>query len=118
MARPFSEIAQRTMSPESIERGSRRGRELLTEMFLGELRKSSGMSQRELAAALGIKQPSLSKLEKQTDMQITTLRRIVEALGGELHLVVKLRRGSTRIDQFDIPVKARPRARARTRKAA
>ena len=118
MAIPFDEVVRKHSSPAVRERGMRLARELMAEMLLSELRRSSGMSQRELAAALGIKQPSLSKLEKQSDMQITTLRRIVEALGGELHLVVKLRRGTTRIDQFDVPVKSRRVLRPRARKAA
>src|SRR5206468_2758429 len=83
------------------EKAARRTQELLGELLLSELRQLAGKSQRQVADALGIKQPSLSKLEKQTDMQVSTLRRIVQALGGELEMVVKLPHGTVRIDQFD-----------------
>jgi predicted XRE-type DNA-binding protein len=45
------------------------------------------MSQQHVAETLGVKQPSLSKLEKQPDMQISTLRKIAKALGGELEIL-------------------------------
>src|ERR1700730_3670852 len=57
---------------------------------LRELRKVAGKAQADIAAALNIKQPSVSKIEKQTDMYLSTLRSYVEAIGGELDLVVRL----------------------------
>jgi hypothetical protein len=57
---------------------------------LRELRQIAGKAQAEIASALKIKQPSVSKIEKQTDMYLSTLRSYVEAVGGELELVVKL----------------------------
>jgi len=57
------------------------------------------MTQQELADALGIKQPSLSKLEHQADMQISTLKRIVEALGGELRVQARFPRRPTRTER-------------------
>jgi DNA-binding Xre family transcriptional regulator len=53
-----------------------------------------------LAATLGITQPSLSKLEGQEDMQISTLRRLIEALGGQLEIIVHLPHADIRIRQF------------------
>ena len=78
----------------------RRTRELLGEMLLSEMRRRTGKSQGEVAEALGIKQPSLSKLEKQHDMQISTLRKIVKALGGRLEVVARFPSGSVRISPF------------------
>jgi len=57
---------------------------------LRELRKAAGKAQADIATALRIKQPSVSKLEKQTDMYLSTLRNYIEAIGGELDLVVRL----------------------------
>lgn len=57
---------------------------------LAELRQLSGKAQAEVAAALNIKQPSVSKIEKQTDMYLSTLQDYVKAVGGELDLVVRL----------------------------
>ena len=59
-----------------------------------------GLTQEELAKALGVTQPSLSKLENQDDMQVSTLRRLIEALGGQLEIVAHLPRGDIRIRQF------------------
>src|ERR1700730_16886036 len=57
---------------------------------LRELRKAAGKAQADIAAALKIKQPSVSKIEKQTDMYLSTLRSYVAAVGGKLDLVVRL----------------------------
>ena len=57
---------------------------------LRELRQIAGKAQEDIAAALNIKQPSVSKIEKQADMYLSTLRGYVEAIGGELELIVKL----------------------------
>jgi len=57
---------------------------------LRKLRKIAGKAQVDIAAALKITQPSVSKIEKQTDMHLSTLRNYVEAVGGELELTVKL----------------------------
>ena len=57
---------------------------------LRELRLLAGKAQKQVANSLKIKQPSVSKIEQQTDMYLSTLRSYVEAIGGELELVVKL----------------------------
>lgn len=57
---------------------------------LRELRQIAGKAQAEIASALNIKQPSVSQIERQTDMYLSTLRSYVEAVGGQLELTVKL----------------------------
>ena len=57
---------------------------------LRELRQIAGKAQADIATALNIKQPSVSKIEKQADMYLSTLRSYVEAVGGKLELTVKL----------------------------
>lgn len=57
---------------------------------LRELREAAGKAQIDVATALQIKQPSVSKLEKQADMYLSTLRSYIEAMGGSLDLVVRL----------------------------
>ena len=54
------------------------------------MRQIAGKTQAEVATALKIKQPSVSKIEKQADMYLSTLRDYVEAIGGELELMVRL----------------------------
>lgn len=68
-----------------------RAAELIAEVEgLQALRKLAARSQAEMAAKLKIKQPSVHKIEKQTDLYLSTLRRYVEAAGGTLELRVQL----------------------------
>jgi transcriptional regulator with XRE-family HTH domain len=101
MAKSFNDLVERTTSKRTRERGRQRGRKLLGELLISEMRKLAGKSQREVAEALGIRQPSLSKLEGQSDMQISTLQRIVAALGGKLDVIARFPKGAVRIEQFD-----------------
>ncbi len=101
MAKTFDALVRRTSTKRTRERAAKRAGELMEELLISEVRKRAGKSQREVAATLGIKQPSLSKLESQSDMQISTLQRIVKALGGELHMMARFPQGTVRIDQFD-----------------
>lgn len=57
---------------------------------LKALREMAERSQNEIARGLGIKQPSVLKIERQTDLYLSTLRRFVEAAGGTLELRVEL----------------------------
>lgn len=100
MAKSFEALVRRTTTKDVRDRAARRTRELLGEMLLGDLRKHIGKSQDEVARKLGIRQPSLSKLEKQSDMQISTLERIVQALGGRLEVIAKFPKGSVRVRPF------------------
>ncbi len=99
MTKKFSELKAR-MSPESRARTEALTREMISDMLLAEVRQLAGLTQEELAKKLGIKQPTLSRLESQEDMQISTLRRLIEALGGKLEIVVHLPGGDVRIRQF------------------
>jgi len=101
MAKSFDDLVKRTTTKKTQAKAARRAQELLGELLLSEVRELTGKSQREVAESLGMKQPSLSKLEKQGDMQISTLRKIVKALGGELQVLAKFPQGIVKIDQFD-----------------
>lgn len=100
MAKSFDALVKKTTNKRTRERAARRTKELLAAMLLSEMRDLVGKTQRQLAGELGIKQPSLSKLERQKDMQISTLERIVTALGGELEIVARFPQGPIKIDQF------------------
>jgi len=100
MARKFKELRDK-MSPESQARAEAMARDMMADMLLAEIRKQAGLTQVDMATRLGITQPSLSQLESQDDMQISTLRRIIEALDGELELTAKLPGGKrVSISQF------------------
>lgn len=103
MAKSFDDLVKRTTTKRTRSKAARRTQELLGELLLSELRRLAGKSQRQVADVLGIKQPSLSKLEKQSDMQVSTLRKIVKALGGELEVLARFPKGTVKIDQFDPP---------------
>ncbi len=115
MAKSFDTLVKRTTSKRTRERASRRARELLQELLLSEIREMTGKSQQQVAKAIGIKQPSLSKLERQSDMQVSTLRKIVKALGGELEVIARFPNRTVKIEQFDKPT-ARPASNRRGRK--
>ena len=69
----------------------RRFKALINEVeSLKELRRISAKSQAKIAKTLKISQPAVSKIEKQTDMYLSTLRGYVEAIGGELDVIVRL----------------------------
>ena len=79
------------LTPERRARVEKQYRRLKQEVEgLRELRELAGKAQAEVATALNIKQPSVSKIEKQADMYLSTLRSYVEAVGGTLELTVKL----------------------------
>lgn len=88
------------MSPAAQERARVKSEALETEMVLAELRRAMKLSQEELAAILHINQASVARMEKHTDMYIGTLRRFIQAMGGELDIVARFPDRQIRIDQF------------------
>jgi DNA-binding XRE family transcriptional regulator len=97
--RKFSTLRAK-MTPAQRERSKARVNELQTEMLLSELRKFAGQTQQYLADELGVSQPCLSKMENQTDMQIGTLNRIINSLGGQLELIARMPAGDVVLTQF------------------
>ena len=59
------------------------------EMTLRELRKARKLTQARMAKQLGITQDGVSRLEKRSDLLLSTLRKTVEAMGGSLSLVAE-----------------------------
>ena len=88
------------MRPGSLKKAKAKAKEMMAEMLLAEIRKEVGITQEDLAEAMGIKQPSLSKLESQEDIQISTLQRLIQALGGQLELIAHMPGGDIKINQF------------------
>jgi transcriptional regulator with XRE-family HTH domain len=72
------------------------------EMTLRQLRKARAQSQQAVGELLSINQTAVSKLERRTDMYVSTLRSFVEAMGGELEIVACFPdRPPVRINQFE-----------------
>ena len=99
MARPFSELRAR-MPKERQDAAEHRTRAVLAELALRELRETLKLSQEQLAQELDVKQSSLSKLERRTDMHISSLRKVIEAMGGELLVLARFPEGDILIKQI------------------
>ncbi|HSW01061.1 MAG TPA: XRE family transcriptional regulator [Sedimentisphaerales bacterium] len=100
MARPFKNLVEK-MSPQSRRRIRERTAAMHTEMPLQELRQAMQLTQQELAERLDMNQAAISKLEHQSDMYVSTLRRFVAAMGGELQIVARFPQGDVVISQFE-----------------
>ena len=84
------ERVRKELSPARRKRVKARAAHLIAEeMTLRELRRARKITQVRLARELGIGQDGVSKLEKRADLMISTLRKTVEAMGGNLSLVAE-----------------------------
>jgi len=99
MAKKFQNLRDR-MSPERRKKIDAMTKKMLAEMPMHELRRARQLSQQQLAEILDIKQGSVSKLERRTDLYISTLRRYIEAMGGELELQAHFPEGSVTISKL------------------
>jgi DNA-binding XRE family transcriptional regulator len=97
MARNFRELEAK-MSPERRARVAARVKEELRKMPLHQLRNAREMTQTRLAEVLEMDQGNISKLEKRTDMYLSTLRSYVEAMGGTLEIRAVFPDGDVKID--------------------
>ena len=85
--RSFRELRERVVAdPERRQRVEEIVRAYDAVLELADLRESLGVTQAELACALGVSQPNVSKLEGKGDMRISTLGAYVAALGGRLEV--------------------------------
>lgn len=100
MAKPFKELKEK-MSPERREKVENKAQAILMNMALQELRKTRHLSQQDLAQILKVNQAALSKMENQADMRISTLRKLLAAMGGNLKLVAEFPDTEVVINQFE-----------------
>jgi len=107
MAKLYSTLREK-MSPEARAKAGEQTRILLQEMPLQELRQARRMSQEQMAKNLHTRQSNVSRIEKRTDMYISTLRSVIKAMGGDLEIVARFPDGSVRINQFEELDKALP----------
>ena len=99
MAKKFRDLIA-AMPPERQEEIRRGTLELIAEMPLHELRRARELSQEHLAQEMKQSQSAISRLERRTDMYLSTMRRYVRALGGELEIIARFPEGSVRVEQF------------------
>lgn len=99
MAKKFSDLRKK-MAPEARSKAKGKTMAMLHEMPLHELRKARGLSQQTLASILHVQQPAVAKIEKRTDMYLSTLRNHIRAMGGELDVIARFPDGEVRIENF------------------
>jgi transcriptional regulator with XRE-family HTH domain len=99
VAKNFKEL-QESMSPERRARVEARVNETLKTLALDELREARKLTQAQLATLLKVDQGSVSKMERRTDVYISTLRSYIEAMGGALHIRAVFPDGEVQIHQF------------------
>ena len=120
MAKPFKNLVAK-MSPDSQKRIKERTAQMHSEMALQELRQAMNLTQQELADLLQMNQAAISKLEHQSDMYVSTLRRFVAAMGGELRIIAHFPQGDVVVNSSRTSAKrnrpTRPRSDIGRRRA-
>jgi hypothetical protein len=99
MAKSFKKL-QGKMSPASRTRSEAKAQKMIKEMALDELRAARDLTQEHLSRILGVRQAAVSKLERRTDMYISTLADFIKAMGGTLEIRAIFPDGNVRITQF------------------
>jgi len=94
MARKLEDLLANE-KPEVVAAAQAKADEMLLELRLSELRQLVDMTQAQMAAAMGVKQPTIAGLEKTgQDLRLSSIKRYVEAIGGRVRLDVELPDGS------------------------
>lgn len=99
MPKSFDDLIN-NMSPEARQIIQEKTNYYLEEMLIKEIREARKLSQEQIAEALNIKQAAVSKMERRTDMYLSTLKKVIQAMGGELELIAKFPEGAIKINQF------------------
>ena len=100
MAKSFN-LLRNKMSRAARDQADEKARAMMREMPLSELRRARKLSQEQIAKLLNVKQAAVSKLERRTDIYISTLRGFVKAMGGDLEITVRFPEGTVKINQFE-----------------
>ncbi|NAU77846.1 helix-turn-helix domain-containing protein, partial [Klebsiella pneumoniae] len=78
-----------------VAKAQKAATEMLLNIHLAELRDRMNLTQGEIAASLGVRQPTVSEMEKPgRDLKLSSIKRYVEASGGKLRLDVELPDGT------------------------
>jgi len=99
MAHKWRDI-RRTLSDEAEARIKQKVQEELAKIPLAEVRKARQMTQVRLAEVLQVNQGAISKLERRSDMYLSTLRSYIEAMGGQLEIRAVFPDGEVMVEQF------------------
>ena len=88
MAKSFSTLKNK-MSLTAQQTIADKTSQLLKEVILHEIREQLHITQENMATKLNTKQANISRTERRRDMKLSTLKRYIEAMGGELDIVAK-----------------------------
>ena len=97
--RPFEGLRSR-MAPNAQAEAEAEARRLDEEVNLAELRRALKLSQDEIGETLRIPQGSVAEMEESADLYVSTVRRFIEAMGGELEIVARFADHSVTIETF------------------
>jgi|FLOH01.1.fsa_nt_gi transcriptional regulator with XRE-family HTH domain len=100
MAKQFNMLLK-DMSDVRKQRIDTKKQDILYEIDLQGVRKALKLTQNQLAATLKVNQAAVSKMENQSDMFISTLRRFLEAMGANLKIVAEFPDQQIVINQFE-----------------
>ncbi len=99
----WQDIRARVLSPERRARNESRVLEMSAQYeSLEDLRRAFHQTQAEVARVLGIDRSEVSRIERSTDVFVSTLREYVRVLGGELEIHAVLPTGRVKLRAFDI----------------
>ena len=90
------------MSPERQASAQARTKEMLVEIALQDLRKSLGFTEEQMAEAIQRNQATASKMDHQSDIYVSTLKKFIEALGGHIKIVASFPDREVVINQTDL----------------
>ncbi|HEY1752664.1 MAG TPA: XRE family transcriptional regulator [Caulobacteraceae bacterium] len=97
--KPFQTLRD-GMSAQQLANAAARADALRGEMTLAELRQARELTQESLGATLNVGQAAIAKMEKRADMYVGSLRRFIEAMGGQLDVVARFPDGTVKISNF------------------
>jgi transcriptional regulator with XRE-family HTH domain len=95
------DILKNRLPAESGKKIEERVKITLEDMPLAELRQTRKFTQQQIAKTLKINQASVSKMESQSDMYLSTIRKYIEALGGELEIVAKFPEERIKVEKIE-----------------
>jgi ribosome-binding protein aMBF1 (putative translation factor) len=100
MARKWSELFAQ-LSPERQARAKAAAERMRRELPLVEVRRQLNLSQQALAERMGVSRSHVSRFERQSGTHLRDLRRLVEAMGGELEITARFPDGQIRLDRWE-----------------
>jgi transcriptional regulator with XRE-family HTH domain len=100
MAKKWRDI-RHNHSPEVEAEIASRVKDAVRVMALYQVREARNLTQVNLAKVLNVNQGAVSRMEKRTDMYVSTLRNFIQAMGGQLQVKAIFPEAEIEIDQFE-----------------